>query len=108
MNARTGRVVGGHQRLKVLQAKGVEATDVVVVDVEEAEEKALNLALNSPRISGEWTADALGLLEEVVGALPDLGESLRLLDLRGDLERLFPQMAGDIEEDPSPSRPTTP
>ena len=108
VNARTGRVVGGHQRLKVLQAKGVEATDVVVVDVEEAEEKALNLALNSPRISGEWTADALGLLEEVVGALPDLGESLRLLDLRGDLERLFPQIAGDIEEDPVPEPPDDP
>ena len=41
VNARTGRVVGGHQRLKVLQAKGVEATDVLVIDVEEAEEKAL-------------------------------------------------------------------
>ena len=52
VNARTGRVVGGHQRLKVLEAKGVEATDVVVIDVPEAEEKALNLALNSPRISG--------------------------------------------------------
>ena len=108
VNARTGRVVGGHQRLKVLQAKGVEATDVVVIDVEEAEEKALNLALNSPRISGEWTADALGLLEEVVGALPDLGESLRLLDLRGDLERLFPQTAGDIDEDPVPEPPDDP
>ncbi|MBL9086787.1 MAG: DNA modification methylase [Planctomycetia bacterium] len=108
LNGRTGRVVGGHQRLKVLQAKGVEATDVVVVDVDEAEEKALNLALNSPRISGEWTADALGLLEEVVGALPDLGESLRLLDLRGDLERLFPQMAGDIDEDSAPLPPDDP
>ncbi len=59
VNARSGNVVGGHQRLKILEAKGVETTDVVVIDVEEAEEKALNLALNSPRISGEWTADAL-------------------------------------------------
>jgi DNA modification methylase len=108
VNARTGRVVGGHQRLKILEAKGVEATDVVVIDVEEAEEKALNLALNSPRISGEWTADALGLLEEVVGALPDLGESLRLLDLRGDLEKLFPQAAGDVVEDEVPEPPDDP
>ncbi len=108
VNARTGRVVGGHQRLKVLQAQGVEATDVVVIDVEEAEEKALNLALNSPRISGEWTAEALGLLEEVVGALPDLGESLRLLDLRGDLEKLFPDAMGDIVEDEIPLPPDDP
>jgi hypothetical protein len=108
VNARTGNVVGGHQRLKILEAKGVEATDVVVVDVPEAEEKALNLALNSPRISGEWTAEALGLLEEVVGALPDLGESLRLLDLRGDLEKLFPQSGGDIVEDEVPEPPDDP
>lgn len=108
VNARTGHVVGGHQRLKVLAAKGVEATDVVVVDVPEAEEKALNLALNSPRLSGEWTADALGLLEEVVGALPDLGASLRLLDLRGDLEKLFPPEPGEIVEDPVPEPPDDP
>ncbi len=97
-----------HQRLKVLEGKGVEATDVVVIDVEEAEEKALNLALNSPRISGEWTADALGLLEEVVGALPDLGDALLLSGLRGDLEKLFPQEAGDIVEDPVPEPPDDP
>ncbi|MGE0191967.1 MAG: site-specific DNA-methyltransferase [Planctomycetota bacterium] len=108
VNARTGNVVGGHQRLKVLEARGVEATDVVVIDVEEAEEKALNLALNSPRISGEWTADALGLLEEVVGALPDLGEALLLSGLRGDLEKLFPQVAGDVVEDPVPEPPDDP
>ncbi len=108
VNARTGHVVGGHQRLKILEAKGVEATDVVVVDVPEAEEKALNLALNSPRLSGEWTADALGLLEEVVGALPDLGASLRLLDLRGDLEKLFPPEPGEIVEDPVPEPPDDP
>ena len=108
VNARSGNVVGGHQRLKVLEAKGVESTDVVVIDVEEAEEKALNLALNSPRISGEWTADALGLLEEVVGALPDLGDALLLSGLRGDLEKLFPQEAGDIVEDPVPDPPDDP
>ena len=94
--------------MKVLEGKGVEATDVVVIDVEEAEEKALNLALNSPRISGEWTADALGLLEEVVGALPDLGDALLLSGLRGDLEKLFPQEAGDIVEDPAPDPPDDP
>ncbi|MGE0193902.1 MAG: site-specific DNA-methyltransferase [Planctomycetota bacterium] len=108
VNARTGNVVGGHQRLKVLEAKGVEATDVVVIDVDEAEEKALNLALNSPRISGEWTADALGLLEEVVGALPDLGDALLLSGLRSDLEKLFPQTAGDIVEDEVPEPPDDP
>ncbi|MEJ2202935.1 MAG: site-specific DNA-methyltransferase [Gemmatimonadota bacterium] len=108
VNARTGHVVGGHQRLKILEAKGAESTDVVVIDVDEAEEKALNLALNSPRISGEWTADALGVLEEVVGALPDLGEALRLGDLGADLAKLFPQQPGEVIEDPVPEPPDDP
>ena len=55
-NRRTGHVVGGHQRLKVLQARGVTETDVVVVDLPEGEEKALNVALNSPRIAGGMDA----------------------------------------------------
>jgi ParB-like chromosome segregation protein Spo0J len=54
-NRRTGSVVGGHQRLKVLQAMGESSTQVIVVDLPEAEEKALNVALNSPSISGEFT-----------------------------------------------------
>ena len=47
-NSQTGNVVGGHQRLKVLQAIGETETQVVVVDLPEVEEKALNVALNSP------------------------------------------------------------
>jgi hypothetical protein len=56
-NRRTGRVVGGHQRLKVLQQMGGETTEGVVVDLPEIEEKALNVALNNPAIAGEFTAD---------------------------------------------------
>lgn len=41
-NERTGNVVGGHQSLKVLLEKGAEVIDVSVVNLTEAEEKALN------------------------------------------------------------------
>ncbi len=51
-NSRTGNVVGGHQRLKVMQALGHEAVECVVVDLDESDEKALNVALN--KIAGEW------------------------------------------------------
>ena len=51
-NRRTGFVVGGHQRLKVLLDMGETEIDCVVVDLEPAKEKALNLALN--RIQGDW------------------------------------------------------
>ncbi len=54
-NVRTERVVGGHQRLKALEAQGITETDVIVVDLPKSEEKALNVALNSPAISGEFT-----------------------------------------------------
>ena len=59
-NKQTGRVVGGHQRLKVLLAMGLTEIDCVVVDLSEEREKALNVALN--KISGDWDKDKLGLL----------------------------------------------
>lgn len=59
-NQQTGRLIGGHQRLKVLKDMGVEDVDVVVVDMDEEKEKALNVALN--KISGDWDKDKLMLL----------------------------------------------
>lgn len=43
-NKRTGNVVGGHQRLKVLKADGIKEVDCVVIDFDEEKEKALNVA----------------------------------------------------------------
>ncbi|MFZ2538096.1 MAG: ParB N-terminal domain-containing protein [Oscillospiraceae bacterium] len=63
-NQRTGRIVGGHQRLKVLQELGRIEVEVSVVDLPEDKEKALNLALN--KISGDWDLPRLkDLLEEL-------------------------------------------
>lgn len=59
-NKRTSRLVGGHQRLKVLKDMGIDEVDVVVVDMDEEKEKALNVALN--KISGDWDKDKLMLL----------------------------------------------
>lgn len=59
-NKTTGRVVGGHQRLKVLQDMGITEVDCVVVELSEDKEKALNIALN--KISGEWDKEKLALL----------------------------------------------
>ena len=59
-NKKTGRVVGGHQRLKVLIDLGITEVDCVVVEMDEAKEKALNIALN--KISGDWDKDKLALL----------------------------------------------
>ena len=59
-NKTTGRIVGGHQRLKVLIDMGIPEVDCVVVELPEEKEKALNIALN--KISGEWDKDKLALL----------------------------------------------
>ena len=59
-NQTTGRVVGGHQRLKVLMDMGITEVDCVIVEMDVEKEKALNIALN--KISGEWDNDKLALL----------------------------------------------
>jgi DNA modification methylase len=56
-NKRTGNVVAGHQRLTVLRDMGEAEVDCVVVDLDSAKEKALNIALN--KIQGEWDEDKL-------------------------------------------------
>lgn len=59
-NKTTGNVVGGHQRLKVLLDLGQTEIDCVVVELEDAREKALNLALN--KIQGDWDENKLASL----------------------------------------------
>lgn len=59
-NERTGKVVGGHQRLKVMLDLGYTEESCVVVNLDDEQEKALNVALN--KISGEWDEKKLALL----------------------------------------------
>jgi DNA modification methylase len=84
-NIRTKTVVGGHQRLAVMKSLGYTETDVVIVDINEAEEKALNVALN--KISGEW--DEL-LLTDLMSELRTMGFDTELTGFSMDeLEKLF-------------------
>jgi ParB-like chromosome segregation protein Spo0J len=62
-NKRSGRVVGGHQRLKILDqlAGGQQYTlSVAAVDMDDAQERAANLLLNNPEAQGEWDFAKLG------------------------------------------------
>ena len=59
-NKTTGRVIGGHQRLKILADLGLTEVDCVVVELSEEKEKALNIALN--KINGEWDTNKLAML----------------------------------------------
>ncbi|HOX27410.1 MAG TPA: DNA methyltransferase [Candidatus Krumholzibacteria bacterium] len=110
-NRRTGRVVGGHQRLRVLQQLGESTTQVVVVDLDETEEKALNIALNNPAIAGEFTPDLHRLLAEINAALPELTELLRFDDLAEQTRKLLAELTpedGLTDPDDVPEPPETP
>ena len=56
-NKRTRNVVGGHQRLAVLKSLGYKTVPCSVVDLDEHDEKLLNVALN--KIKGRWDFDKL-------------------------------------------------
>lgn len=67
-NERSGNVVGGHQRLKVLLEKGVEDIEAVVVDLDEKDEKILNVLLN--KVKGRWD---IGKLADLLQQLDEAG-----------------------------------
>lgn len=93
VNDRTGLVVGGHQRVKVLKDLGYTEIEVVHVDLDEANEKALNIALN--KISGEWDAEKLeDLLREL-----NLNEDLDVLLTGFDTSELDTLFSGSLDDD---------
>ena len=55
--ANENTVISGHQRLSVLKYLGETEAACVVVELNEADEKALNIAMN--KVSGEWDVEKL-------------------------------------------------
>jgi len=102
-NERTGNLVGGHQRLKILKEQGVESVEVSVVDLDANDEAALNVALN--KISGDWDTGKLAdLLSELDGNGYDA--TLTGFDVR-ELEELLVDPSIDADED-IPEPPVNP
>lgn len=89
-NERTGNLVGGHQRFKILMEEKPKTLLVSVVNMEEAEEKALNLALN--KISGDWDDYKL---EQI---LEDLQHDNFDLSLTGFSESEIDEILGELAE----------
>ena len=101
-NERTGNLVGGNQRLKILKARGDTEVDVSVVNLSEIDEKALNIALN--KIQGDWHFTPLADL------LTELDTGAFDLILTGfdtdELERIMNYApAGEVQEDEVPEPP---
>jgi hypothetical protein len=105
-NERTGVVVGGHQRLKVLMHLGYTEVDCVVLDIDEQKEKALNVALN--KISGEWDMPLLtALLQDLNdGGYDatltgfDVSEMSELFDDQSEIKEDEPPEAAPAEQEP--------
>jgi DNA modification methylase len=96
-NKRTGHLVSGHQRLKVLQeayGDGLAIRDEVlhtpdggsyqvrVVDWPLSREKLANLAANSPYLAGEFDEGLEAILDELSADEAEMFEALRLEELR--------------------------
>ena len=92
VNRRNNVIVGGHHRLRALKKKGVKEVDIIYVDLDESDEKRLNIALN--RISGYWDIDKL---EEVVNDL--MADDPSLIDFTGLSEFELDSMFGVEEVD---------
>lgn len=100
-NRRTNTVVSGHQRLTVLEAQGETEVTVSVVDLDDIQEKELNVALN--KITGEWDDDKLSvILNELGEEATDTGFTLPEIDvLRDELKSYFDDVTAPDEEEPA-------
>lgn len=65
-NKQTGYIVGGHFRVRELTKLGYEEIECVIVDLNEADEKELNIRLNAntgqwdwEMLANEWNSDEL-------------------------------------------------
>lgn len=95
VNIRDNCLIGGHQRLSVLLAAGETETNAVVVDLDEAQAKALCIALN--KLDGEWD---YGQLAEIIQELIKEGENLVATGFtEQDIGDLLGEIRGELEEE---------
>ena len=83
---RTNFVGGGHQRLTVLENEGETEVDVSVVDLDDVQERQLNIALN--KIEGGWDEEKLAAL------LAELGDDATLT---GFTQQEIDSLTNDID-----------
>ena len=93
--------MGGHQRIDALKALGKTEAQVVVVDLPEAEEKALNVTLNNPAITAEFTDDLQAILAEL-----SANPAIEFEELQ--LDTLLDGSFDGIIEDEAPNPPKNP
>lgn len=99
-NAATGNIVGGHQRIGIMDSlmrTGDYRLRVARIEVSEAREKELNILLNNTMAQGEWDVGALVELFkdesiQVEGTGFDLGDVYQIMG-----ETPFESRSGDAQ-----------
>lgn len=66
VNLQTGNLVGGHQRVEAARLEGWMALPVTVVDLPLDKEMALNVALNNPKLAGEYVDEDLAAVFRMI------------------------------------------
>jgi hypothetical protein len=94
-NKRTGHIVGGHQRFKILVEQGVKEAKMLVVDLSEKEELAANLTLNNPNIEGDWDDPIEELLGRVEQVDPEFFADANFDALRKAVSNMTPDPGDD-------------
>lgn len=114
------RIIGGHQRLKQLAARGIEEVTCIVVEFDDEKERRANFALNNEIIRGrfipELTKALLAEISETLG--PTAQKRLRSLRLDMLLKQVLRNLrsvsgvddietVGKTDEDDVPTLPRT-
>lgn len=100
-NKRTGILVSGHQRLAAMDKihrKDDYPVPVAVIDVDEKEEKQINVQMNNPSLQGSWDLDALTSLRDDGISFEDMGFNKADIDFMYDGDVSFDESLADDDD----------
>ncbi len=105
VNKRNMTLVHGHQRLKALQASGAKDVPVVLVDLDEKQQKALLVTMNNTEIMGEFTDALRPIIDLIREQMPDDFVNLKIDSLKSKLGMDKPEKIGRSLADEVPKLP---
>jgi hypothetical protein len=98
VNKSNNILISGHQRLKAASEIGMAKVPVIYVELNDKDEKILNVTLNNPSIQGHFTES----LQELLGDLSDDHDVFTSLKMDSLVDTFIPNLP-DEEEMKAPS-----
>ncbi|MBU2060295.1 MAG: ParB N-terminal domain-containing protein [Bacteroidetes bacterium] len=94
-NKRTGNLISGHQRLKILDGENAQNIECIVVNLSMSKEKLLNIQMNNEKTQGEWDYEKLNnQLLELAETEEELLEQLKINELMA-IEKIIKETNND-------------